>query len=334
MRTGIVGLGPHGQRILKAIAGVPTLSLVSAVDRDSTVLEGLGDSVRRYTRLEDALGDDLDLLCIATNGPSHAPLALAAIEAGVRHVFVEKPMACSVAECEAMLDAAARQGARIAVDHPRRYSPAYRFLRDGIREGAWGQLRAIHVQRPGIGLGCLATHSYDLIRFLSDREVVRVTGWVDPPVRPNPRGEDFIDPGGMSVLELEGGGRATVVQIEDGAGPMSVQIDLTSARIRLCEKSPRLEIIERDHSVKKRPGVPAAYDVQIAPEGHDGSRSLVGEITSLLADFVDGSEEVSGAVGLASIEILVATYESHDHGNQPIELPLSESARERWLPVT
>lgn len=339
MKAAVIGMGPHGLRVAQAIQRIPALELAAVVDRQTDVLERLDlpETVRRCTSLEEmtAVGD-IQLVSVATNGPSHAALSLAAIQAGARRVMVEKPMACSLAECDQILEAARQTGTRVAVDHVRRYSQIYLWLRDQIASGVWGEVRAIWMQRPGIGLGCNATHSFDAVTMLAGRPVKHVTAWVDPPKTKNPRGEQFVDPGGLVIMDLGDNVRATVAQIEDGAGPTSLEIDLTAARVRMDERSGEVEIVERDLSVKPGPGRPPVLNYVKPPENISTKLDLVEMIRGCLEDLAgDGAIYSDGVSGRSSVEVLVAAYLSHRRGNLPVALPLVDSeALELWLPVT
>lgn len=337
MKVAIVGLGPHGKRLAKVVEQVPGLSLAAVVDRSEQAL-GWGELPSNIGRFKDAgaaWASGVDMALISTNGPSHAPLAIGAMRAGVKRVMVEKPMACSVRECRDMITTAKETGARLAVNQSRRHDPLYRWVREKIRSGEWGQPRTIWIQRPGIGLGCLGTHYFDLIRFLSDREVTRVTAWIDDFIGPNPRGKEFVDPGGLVVAEMGLGLRGVVAQIEDGAGPMSVEIDMTAARIRVDEQQDRFEVIARDLSVKPAPGKPAVFSVQPVPEElrakTDVSMMAKGVLENLASD---QPLECDPLHGLASIEVLAAAYLSHQQGNMPVNLPLSDEGEKLWLSVT
>ena len=174
----------------------------------------------------------------------------------------------------------------MVVDHVRCYAPAYQWLRDEIASGRWGRLKTIWMQRPGIGLGCNAVHSFAAIMMLAGAPVERVTGWVDPPVGSNPRGAEFVDPGGLVVLELAGGVRAIVAQIEEGAGPMSADIHLTAGRVRLDERFGTIEIIERDLSVKPGPNRPPVLTRVEPPEGLSANSPLPTMVRGCLDDLV------------------------------------------------
>ncbi len=81
---------------------------------------------QRFTRWQDLLRAPIDAVLILTSG-SHAPIAVAAAEAGL-HVLVEKPLCFSVAEGRTMIAAAERAGVTLMVAYNKRYDPAWRRL--------------------------------------------------------------------------------------------------------------------------------------------------------------------------------------------------------------
>jgi len=338
MNTIIIGLGPHGRRVLKAARDVKKLNVYGLVDLSREVLDSIEitEKVFKSQDLDETLKDkSIEVACITTNGPSHAFLAIKCMEAGVKKIMVEKPLACSVEDCQKMLDLAEQYGVKLIVDHPRRVSKNYGLVQQMIANGELGELRNIYIQRPGIGLGCLATHSFDLANFFAGKPVKSVNGWVDEPKKKNPRGEKFVDPGGTVVLDYGDGVKGLISQIEDGAGPIFVEINLTAARVHIDEKTDRLEILKRDLSIDKGPGRPATYEHVANPNGIGGKRNLIHEITRLLEDLVSENESKSKAqYGYDSIEILVAAYVSHEEGHRSVPLPLDKKYHSKWLSIT
>src|SRR5262249_40849293 len=86
---------------------------------------------RTSARWQDLLAAPLDAVLILTSG-SHAPIAIAAAEAG-KHMLIEKPMCFSVAEGRAMIEAARRAGVTLMVGYNKRYDPAYQRLCKEVR---------------------------------------------------------------------------------------------------------------------------------------------------------------------------------------------------------
>jgi len=142
--------------------------------------------------------DDVQLIDIAAPGSLHAPVAIAALQAG-KHVLCEKPLANTLAEAERMAaaaDAAFPSGARAMVGFNYRRVPALALARRLVEQGRIGTLRhvrAVYLQdwlvdpdspltwrlqaeRAGSGaLGDLGAHIVDLARFLTGDEIVGVS---------------------------------------------------------------------------------------------------------------------------------------------------------------
>ena len=97
--------------------------------------------IPRVTTDWEALARDpeVEAAIVATPNYLHAPQAIALLEAG-KHVMVEKPMAVSVAECDAMIAAAQHGGARLMVAHCWRFHPDVLAVRDRIAAGEFGEV--------------------------------------------------------------------------------------------------------------------------------------------------------------------------------------------------
>ena len=153
--------------------------------------------------------DDIDVVDIVTPGDTHAEIAIAALEAG-KHVLCEKPLANSVAEAEAMTDAAARaaeRGVRAMVGFTYRRVPAATFARDLIAAGRIGVIRQVRASyrqdwlmdaeapltwrmqkdRAGSGaLGDIGAHAVDLSEYITGLRLQSVSGVIDTIVTERP----------------------------------------------------------------------------------------------------------------------------------------------------
>src|ERR687897_1239460 len=92
--------------------------------------------------------DDVQLVDVCTPGDTHAEIAIAALEAG-KHVLCEKPLANSVAEAEAMVEAAAKaaaRGVRSMVGFTYRRVPAIGLARKLVADGRLGEIRHVRAQ--------------------------------------------------------------------------------------------------------------------------------------------------------------------------------------------
>jgi hypothetical protein len=199
-----------------------------------------------------------------------------------------------------------------------------------------GEVRGFYFQCPGIGLGCKAIHWFDLMTYLVGRAPTRVTGWVDEPKGKNPRGDQFVDPGGMVVMEFGDSCRAVVQQVEDGVGPLCLETTLTAGRVRADEKLNQSEIIVTDPNFKPTPGKYREYSNVELPEGLSVRSDIIQMTQSVIEDLISNDLICSDAkAGMQSVEVLVAAYLSSNSENRPVSLPVdSVEGPGLWLPVT
>jgi predicted dehydrogenase len=219
-RAAVIGLGGMGRRHLSAYraAGVDIVAVADLDPAKAAVAAAEAPGARFFQTPEDLIRSEapgLDIVSVVTNGPTHAAISLAAIEAGVRRVLCEKPVATNLADARRVVEAARRPGVRFAVNHIRRWSPAYARLKEDLDRGLLGKVRHIYFQSGSTGLGNFAVHAIDTMRFLIGRELECLSGFLDPTGTPNPRGARFHDPGGYGVLRFAGGARGFVDTSED-----------------------------------------------------------------------------------------------------------------------
>jgi predicted dehydrogenase len=151
--------------------------------------------------LDDAA---VDVVVITTRNREHGRQALAALDAG-KHVFVEKPMALTEAECTALVDAVARTGRVLAVGFNRRFAESYQAVRAALKRRSGPAVLSGRINSPTIvsgywmadpeeggavlGEGC---HFADLFAWLIGAEPVEVSAWTLPPGQRSPIGEDNV----------------------------------------------------------------------------------------------------------------------------------------------
>ena len=131
----LAGTGLIGHRHLRHIQEHGNLMLAGIVDPDP---EGRAMAdVPGFESLED-VDVPADAILLATPTHTHAPLTIAAAKRGW-HVLVEKPMAGSIADADAVIAAAESNGVQILVGHHRRHHPHVARLKELLASGAIGQ---------------------------------------------------------------------------------------------------------------------------------------------------------------------------------------------------
>jgi predicted dehydrogenase len=131
-RVAVIGAGYWGKNIVRNLAALSALAAV--VDRDRSTAQALGAQYgAAVVGFDEVLADgSIDAVAIATPAVLHYEHAKAALEAG-KHVFVEKPLACSLAEAEELVTLAERLDRRLMVGHLLQYHPAFLKLKELVR---------------------------------------------------------------------------------------------------------------------------------------------------------------------------------------------------------
>ncbi len=194
IRAAVVGLGNMGKNHVRILRGFPAVEVVAICDSDPECLASLAGNgtARAYTGYQEMLAkEDLDMVSIAVPTRAHAEVAAAAIRNGI-HLMLEKPIAATISEAQALGSQAKAAGVRLAVGHVERFNPAVVELKRQIDLGRVGQVWKLHATRSNpfsvrerdIGvIHDLATHDIDIMRFLLEAEVEEVSAQVRRGVR-------------------------------------------------------------------------------------------------------------------------------------------------------
>lgn len=149
LRVVVVGAGYVATHHLAALSRLDYVELVGICDRALPAAQALAD---RFgiplvaQRLSDLAGARPDAVHVLTPPDSHAAIALEAFAMGC-HVLVEKPMADTVADCEAMIAAAQQHGKLLGVNHSDLLDPVVRQALDAAESGRIGQVLSVEIVR-------------------------------------------------------------------------------------------------------------------------------------------------------------------------------------------
>ena len=179
--VGIAGLGywgPNLARNFDRLAGAQVAWLCDASEEALARWGPAFPSARTTSSFDDLLNDDaLDAIVIATPVPTHADLATRVLSAG-KHCFVEKPLARSEEEAEAVVKAASMADRVLLVGHLLEYHPGVQKLAEIVKSGELGELRYIYSNRLNLGkdrpdenaLWSLGVHDLSVILMLAGEE--------------------------------------------------------------------------------------------------------------------------------------------------------------------
>jgi predicted dehydrogenase len=155
VRLGVIGCGYWGPNLVRNFVeadGSEVRWICDLVPARTNAVSRRFPSIRATTRADEVINDpDVDAVVIATPVASHARLARQAMEAG-KHVFIEKPMADSLAEARALQSMAAQRRLTLMVGHTFVYSAAVRKIREIMRAPAFGETYYYDSTRVNLGL--------------------------------------------------------------------------------------------------------------------------------------------------------------------------------------
>jgi predicted dehydrogenase len=132
LRAAVVGVGHLGRHHARILGSMPGVVLAGVVDINAARAREIAapSGARAVTDVREML-DAVDLVSIATPTEAHREVADLCLARGIP-VLVEKPLARSVAECDAIIEAASRTGATLAVGHTERFNPAVMAARSAV----------------------------------------------------------------------------------------------------------------------------------------------------------------------------------------------------------
>ncbi len=173
----VIGAGYWGPNLVRNFRNNPEWDLVAVCDLDEArARKVIGN--RSTIDVESSVArllsrKDIDAVAIATPARTHAPLALAAFEAG-KHVLVEKPLADDAAHAADMVEAAERADRVLMIDHTYCYTPAVAYIREAVALGTLGEILYVDSVRINLGLvqpdvdvfWDLAPHDLSILDFI------------------------------------------------------------------------------------------------------------------------------------------------------------------------
>lgn len=184
-RVALVGYGYWGSKHVRVLTGIPGVHVTVVESRRDRLLEAKKSFpvIRAAASLAEVQGD-LDAVVVATPPRTHAAIAIQALRAGL-HTMVEKPLATSVSDAEALVHAAEASGRILMVGHTFEYNAAVWKLKQLITSGELGRILYIDTARLNLGryqndcnvIWDLAPHDISIVSYLLDEFPHSVSVW-------------------------------------------------------------------------------------------------------------------------------------------------------------
>lgn len=314
----------------------PRVDLVGGSSRDTGRRERFNKrfDVPVYADWRQMLAEagPLDIVGIAAYTPVHAEITRACVEAGVRAIYCEKPVAPTIDEAESMLSVCEQAGTLLVFNHNLRFHPNTRRLRDLIAEGGLGTLTSASAQWTTGRLGNVGTHMFDAIQMVTGLPISAVSGTLDESSKPDCRGDDFRDPGGWGVLRLArdlpagNGGSAA-----GPAGDLMCVVDAADygsapPRLRFHGTDGWAECQGREVHVHRKAEASQLWPAEADTAGTSSMDRAVCDIVETLDGSAPFPYEATEAV--RTLEAILAFHASHSRAATWVPLPLRGDDRD------
>jgi predicted dehydrogenase len=320
---GLVGAGRmgaiHARAISRHVAGA---RLVAIADVDARAARQLADELGVETvcaSAEELVRSPAVTAVVVATSSSHHLAVIQAAAAARRDIFCEKPLALTVADCQAAITAASSAGVRLQVGFMRRFDPAYRRAMRRLERGEIGRpilFKSLQFDPgppplafadPAVSGGIhvdMGIHEYDLARWLMGDEVVEVHAWGSAVAYPELSGVGDVDSAVVN-LRFAGGGTGSV-ELARSATSEDVRSEVVGEHgvIGIGTRPPTPRTTRAGSADAGWGSGPLRFDAAYIAE----MRAFVRSIAK------DTAVEVGGDAGVAALRIAIAADRSMREG--------------------
>lgn len=356
-RVAVIGhtrRGDYGHGLDTVWKRIPGAEIVAVADADATGLTkaqarlGVERGYADYRTMLAETRPEFVSIC-PRHVDQHRDMALAAIEAGVRGIYIEKPFCRTPAEADQILAACEKHGAKIAVAHRNRYHPALAHVERLIADGKLGRVLAYRGRGKGDRRGgsedlwVLGCHIFDLVRRFAG-DAVSCSADVLQDGRPVTaadvkEGAEGLGPLAGNEVHVRYRTTSGVVACYDSiaddrtTGAFSLQIVGSEGVVAIhIDADPVAHFIPGNPFVRPaeaRAWIPITTAGVGVPENQPEVVSDVANHAIAVRDLIAACEEdreplCNAADGAATVEMIGAAFESHRLGGANVAFPLKQ----------
>mgnify|MGYP000054700825 FL=1 len=343
---GHTGQGNYGHGEDAVWLKIPQTTIVAVADADPKGLAAAAKKlggVKAFADYRAMLAEtkpDIAAIC-ARHIHEHRDMIVAAIEAGVKGIYIEKPFVRTLAEADEVVKLCATRGVRLAIAHRNRYHPVLETVRKLVAAGEIGELKEVRVRGKqdqrggGLDLWVLGGHGFNLATLftgpaISCEATVLVEG------RPATKAD--IHPGDEGVGPIVGDEVHARYETKSGiplyfdskkgtwtpGTPFGARLIGSKGVISLQIDEEPLAVLEREG--RKFPITTAGIgqaepikDIKLVNGGHHGA------VRDLLAAIAEKREPLCGPeAGRETVELTLAVFASFAAGGKKVALPLTD----------
>ena len=330
LRCAVIGCGRigcgfddsiHGKLIMTHAGSyfkISNTKLVALCDIDKKKLKKYGKKYnvkRLYTKSSEMFAkEDLDCISICTLADSHLELVKQAVNAGVKGIFLEKPISNSLNNTKKIIKLCNQKNVKLAIDYQRRYDQYYISIKNFLNE-RMGKIQTINVFYGG-GIANTGSHLFDLLRFFFG-EIKSMKGSFS-----NNQSGNVLDPNIDLQIEFKRKINCTINSLDYRIyGLFEMDILSTEGRLRINLAANTYEINYFKKSIKDASGyrklIPFTFKVKKSKES-----SIILVVKDLMNCIKYNKKPIcSGIDGYKSLELILASIMSSKQ-NKVVHLPL------------
>ncbi|NOZ22258.1 MAG: Gfo/Idh/MocA family oxidoreductase [Planctomycetes bacterium] len=310
VRVAVAGMGYWGKNLVRNLHELGALQMVCDSDPErEQVVKDTYPTVEFTSGYADVLADDrLHAVVLATPAVRHYQMAKQAIEAG-KDVYVEKPLALTVADGEELNALAERHGRILMVGHILRYHPAVVKLGELVDSGELGRIRYLYSNR--LNMGKIRTEENILWSFAPHDISVMLALLQEGPSYVSCQGASYLNKGvadvTLSQFAFPSGVRAHI--FVSWLHPFKEQrlVVVGSEKMAVFDDTAREKLVLFPHKVEWKHRVPTAVKAEGQPVEIDSAEPLRMECAHFLECVSSrNTPTTDGAEGLRVLKILDA----------------------------
>lgn len=344
-RAVVIACGRISRAHARGYMAIPNIELAACADISSEALEKFGSEFnvppqKRYLDYNEMLCHEKpDLVSICSLHDLHASMTIDTAAYKPKAILCEKPIALSLSEADAMIDACKRSGTLLIIGHQRRFSSQYITAYQALEAGEIGELQSIETHgHPGCSLMVDGTHTIDLIRWYAGEAPINwVFGQIDASEHRSAWGS-AVENAALILFRFASGVRAIMTlgshfspEREPKRDPIWPDVPPgTYHQITLRGTEGQIEI-DGDAQVEGRPWVRlvrngAVEEIPLLQEDEDKRKATHALVIQAMLDSIETGvpHTLEASSARATLEVLMATYES-SRRRAVVELPLEVS---------
>jgi predicted dehydrogenase len=353
-RVGQVGYRGRGRALAeywRAVEGATLVALADDVPEHLDEAKKEFGEIATYTSHTDMLeNENLDVVTIGTRAGFRPPIVKDAVAKGVQGIYMEKPVADSLAEADAMIEQCRAGGTVLTIGHQRRWSDHFRWVRKTVKEGGIGRPTHGYLFWSAGRVGSNGTHFLDAVSFAIDSAPVDVAGTVQYGLdltktddNPSLKTRMEEDPGVMGMVTYANGFRLAVDAMNDVLLPFTWIFCGTGGRIDLVQQGDwEIEYRARDKDLNYLTGPtitvgdfykglassPMEAREPPALATFDDAATVARGYSELISCIETGAESSSsGEDARMALETIVGFHISAENGGKAVSLPIAKSDR-------